>query len=71
MEIANRWILQFKRDQQSGWLPFGLPHSFDEGAVRLDEVRVRLSDSEWRLVNVTTGGVLHDRRPDAAGDRPA
>jgi hypothetical protein len=69
--IADLWILQFRRDAQSAWLPFGLPHTFDEAVLRLDEVRVRLYDLEWRLMNHTTGGLLHDRRLDPAGNRTA
>jgi hypothetical protein len=59
--MSNLWILQFRRDQQADWLPFGLVHPFDEARGRLDEARVRLSHSEWRLINATTGGLLHDR----------
>lgn len=61
-EIADKWILQFRWSQHDPWMDFGLPHPFDEGVRRLDDVRVRLADCTWQLVNVTTGGVLHDRQ---------
>lgn len=68
--VENKWILEFRRDERAPWLPFGLPHDFDSANVRLDDVRARMTDSEWRLVNCSTGGLYHGR-PDHPGYRPA
>jgi hypothetical protein len=57
--IADLWILQFRREEE--WFLFGVSHPFDEAVLRLDEVRGRLSEFEWRVISQTTGGLFHDR----------
>lgn len=49
------WVLQFRWDERSPWMTFGLPHGEGEAKQRLIDVRDRMPKTEWRLLNLQTG----------------